>query len=234
MNIKKILKFYLILTLTITGLSLLSYSDVIKNYTSHYYADVLDSMDNWWGNSDYKYLQGKNEAYLPDDSRNSSRRNFSDIKNVSANLNFSISNDSKNAYALPGTKLVEIMSLNFKTQEEPLKLRSVKLKISGVDFGAVERAYLMVGDSVVSNADVSQDYLNFSAIGYDVESNSTASFSIKLDLNPSMKSGQRINLDIESPEDMDIVVDGKSFKVSELYPIQGKYLTIHGQRLNSK
>lgn len=228
MNIKKILKFYLVLTLSITAMSLLSYSDMIRNNASHYYANALNTLDQFFDDSDYKYSEAKTGLYALNNNSEILRKDF---KNDSEGFSFSINNIPGKAYALPESKMAEIMNLNFKTKEKSLEIKSISFKIEGVAPENIVAAYLFNKEKVLSTAKNGNGSLFFDGMNYEIAPNSSEVLTVKLDLGSNLKPGNRIRLDIVAPEDLVMELENESIDFDGSYPIKGKYLSIHRQRL---
>ena len=141
-------------------------------------------------------------------------------------VSFKISNNADTALVESGTKNAEIMQFEFKSPEEVFELKSLDLKIYGVDSFAVERATLVVADEVIAFGKRSDDYFKFNSIDYKIPPGNRGIVSVKVDLTDELKISDRFRLDIEKPEDIEIQLDGEDFIIDEHYPIKGEYLSI--------
>ena len=227
MNIKKILKFYLIFTLSITSVSLLGYNDTMRQYFSGFLGEMSDS---------YKYSVTKPYAsiYMSDTPVKApvSKTKFSYEK--SKTINFSMSSDAEKRFAQPGQKGADAMQFLLKTQNEILELKDVNLKITGVEAEKIEKAYLFDGEKEIANTSPANGYLKFSNLDYVVPQNSKATLKVKLDLSPELKTNNRIRLDIEKSSDISIEVGGKNYAAGSTFPMKGKYLSIAKQKAGKK
>lgn len=217
MSIKKILKFYLVITLMLTVFAAVSYSDEFKRYMS-YSTSVFG----------YKYNETKpySAAYNTKEiSKNSDSKKIY-YKENPYNLVFSISNDASKSMVSPGTQGAEIMTINFKTFGEAMVLRNLTFKIAGADGNGIKAAYLVSDGITISTANISNKYLDFLNIAHKIEKNNSSSVKIILDLAGNFKIGNRFRLDIETPEDIDIEMEDGLYSVNGYYPMKGEYLTI--------
>ncbi len=213
MNLKKILKIYLIFILTITGMSILGNNLTIKKYYNPYLLSVIHLFE------DKSELDVK-----PSDNENisvpiSQKLNSNDIS-------FEVTNEPEKAYASPGDSGIEIMKLNFKTKDKGMKLKSLKLKVVGVEREKIVRLFLTSGDKFVVLGRPSDDYFKFDYINYEIAAASEDSLSVRIDLSENLQTHDRIRLDIENPEDIELIVDGNPYKIAGYYPIEGKYLSV--------
>ncbi len=222
MNIKKILKFYLVLTLMLTAFASLSYNDEFRYYLSTYATSVLD----------YKYNETKPfvSVYSPSASLKSYEKSYVYYKDNPGNIVFNITNSPDKSMVATGTKNAEIMSFNFKTANVPIELENLALKIVGINGDDIDAAYLAIGNEVIAEAYISGDYLKFTNISYGIAANSSSSIKIKLDLSENLKINNRIRLDIESPQDSAIRVNNSLYGINGYYPMKGKYLSISKPR----
>lgn len=225
MNIRKILKFYFVTTLILTGLAAFSYREEFGRYVSTYSTSVLS----------YKYNEPKaySKAFIPPLAAKKADLKRSYYKNNPAGLVFNISNDAAKSMVAPDTAGAEIMALNFKTLNEAQSLKNLTFKIVGANGDDIVAAHLMNDEKIISKARVSGEYINFSNIDHLIDANNSASLRVVLDLSENFKIGNRFRLDIEKPEDIDLDVNGKVFAVNGSYPMKGPYLTI-SRKFNSK
>ncbi|MDA1060706.1 MAG: hypothetical protein O3B47_02845 [bacterium] len=233
MNIKGILKLYLVLTLSLSGVAILSYSDTAVQYYNTYSATVFNAFGDFDEKPDYKYFDKKPfaSAYSLDQFIVKRQHLFlSENKNPNI-ANFSISSDPEKRFVKPGTNGAEIMQLIFKTGNEDLELDNLTFKIVGVDPSMIANAYLFDGGKELRSALHNQDKLIFNNIDYLLTPNGQADLSVRLSLSNGLKNHDRVRLDIESPEDISIYVAGKPFSINEYYPIRGEYLSISSPRM---
>lgn len=217
MSIKKILKFYLVVTLMLTVFAAVSYNEEFKRYMSY--------STNVFG---YKYNEPKlyAAAYNPKSFLN--KTDFSNIyyKENPYNLVFNISNDASKSMVANGAQGVEIMILNFKPLNESQVLKNLTFKIVGAGGNDIKAAYLISDEKNLSSATISNKYVTFSNVNYEIGGNNLASIKVVLDLTENFKIGNRFRFDIENPEDIGVGVDDKLFSVNGSYPMKGKYLAI--------
>lgn len=225
MSIKKILKFYLVVTLMLTVFAAVSYNEEFKRYMSY-----STSVFGYKYNEPKPYASAYNPKYLLN------KTGFSNIyyKENPYNLVFNISNDASKSMVANGTQGVEIMTLNFKPLNESQVLKNLTFKIVGADGNDIKAAYLADGEKIISTASISNKYVTFSNFNYEIGRNNLASVKVVLDLTESFKIGNRFRLDIENPEDIDVEVNGKFYSVNGSYPMKGKYLTISSRKTSVK
>lgn len=223
MSIKKILKFYLVITLMLTVFAAVSYNDEFKRYMS-YSTSVFG----------YKYNETKpySAAYNTREiSKNTDSKKIY-YKENPYNLVFNISNDASRSMVSPGTQGAEIMTINFKTFNEAMVLKNLTFKIAGAEGNGIKAAYLVSDGKTISTAGISNKYLDFLNIAHKIEKNNLSSIKIVLDLAENFKIGNRFRLDIANPEDIDIEMKDGLYSVNGYYPMKGEYLTISKRNLS--
>lgn len=216
MNIMKILKGYFLFVMMVGAMSLLSYNDNVRTY----FANVFVAEGTAVTTKTYSVVY-TSQALLPKFSLN-----YVTEKQNSAVVNFEITRDTDWGFGLPGGKKVPVMKLNFKTGDQPLEFDNVKFSIQGVDELLIQGAYLLDENEVVASAKKVGGHLKFSSVDYELAARSEGSVVVALDLSPALKTGQRIRLDIDAPEDFGLRVGGIPYKIGAYYPMKGKYLSI--------
>lgn len=218
MSTKKILKFYLITTLSLSSVSLLSFNNGFRDYISSSYASVVD----------YKYVEAK--PYLAvaqnDDANLAQNGEDSFYKENPAQILLSINRSKLNSLVVAGAKNVNFMNLVFGTGPTKAKLKSLDFTIEGVGGSSIKNAYLAQGKEIIATASVSEKRVKFSDIGFDLEAESKNAFTLKVDLSDSLAVGSIITLDIDKAEDIKFEVGGENFSLNGHYPIRGTYLSI--------
>ncbi len=226
MNVKKILKFYLIFSLTITGVASLSYTDTFKGYFSNsMYSSGAD-----------KYLQTNSLAStLHSINFAKTNRDYVSERSSKSTFGFEIINDPTKAFVKPGGKDVEIMQYKFKTTTETLEIKSVKLKIAGMYPEKIESVSVLdEKHNKVGNGNIVDGYLYFKNLSYKLEKNSEGILQFVVNISESSTTGERLRFDLEKPEDLEIYLDGKGVKLNSYYPIKGKYLSVAKPRAEKK
>lgn len=228
MNISKIFKFYLILTLSLGTIAGLSYSDTVKSYYSTYSATVFNAFDDFDENATDDFFKKKPyaAAYTLEEFVAPSPNNFLRGNRNGRVVNFSITQDPEKRLVKPGTEGAEIMQFVFKTGKENLEFDRVNLKIVGVETHNIKRAYLFEGEKLLGKVSPSGEYLKFDNIDYQLKSNSTGVLAVRLDVSDKLMTHDRIRLDIENAEDLSLTVGGENYTLNEYYPIRGEYLSI--------
>lgn len=228
MNISKIFKFYLILTLTLGTIAGLSYSDTVKSYYSTYSATVFNAFGDFNKNAGDDFFKKKPyaAAYTLEEFVTPSSNNFLRENRNARMVNFSITQDAEKRLVEPGTDAGEIMQFVFKTGNENLEFDKVNLKIVGVEPHNIEKAYLFEGEELLSKVSPAGEYLKFNNIDYQLKPNSTGTLAVRLDVSNNLMTHDRIRLDIEKAEDLSLTVGGENYTLNEYYPIRGEYLSI--------
>ncbi|MEK7547368.1 MAG: hypothetical protein AAB540_00585, partial [Patescibacteria group bacterium] len=151
---------------------------------------------------------------------------FYSQNNNPAVLNFDIVNDPGKSFAKPGANGVNIMSFIFKPQDQDFNLKNLTLKIAGTSSDSIESAHLTSNEEVISIGDESGGYLHFRNMDYRLNAGDEGILNVVLYLNENSWVGDRLRLDIETPNDIEIEVGGSPYKINGYYPIKGKYLSI--------
>lgn len=228
MNISKIFKFYLILTLSLGTVAGLSYSDTVKSYYSTYSATVFNAFDD---NDDFFKKKPYAAAYTLEEFVVPSPNNFLRGNRNGRVINFLITQDAEKRFVKPGTKAAEIMQFVFKTGKENLEFDKVNLKIVGVESHNIKKAYIFEGEKLLGKVSPSGEYLKFDDIDYELKPNSTGTLAVRLDVSDNLMTHDRIRLDIENAEDLSLTVGGENYTLNEYYPITGEYLSIAKPRV---
>lgn len=218
MNINKILKFYLVLTLSIGSMALLGYSPNSKHPLKEFTESSF-------------YNQKLFTSVLPIEN---SRNVLSSVNTGDYTVNFTLSSDPEKRFANPGEKNIEIMKISFKSPDGDIVLKSLNFKISALDQSKVRNVYLFEGETKIASASIGDGYAKFSNISYETVANKEAVLSVRMDLSKKTQVGDRVRLDIEKSEDVEIIVDDKTYDLRKYYPIQGHYLSVAKIRPTAK
>jgi|GEM_PF-2224270 len=213
MNTKKILKFYLVVTLSLSSIAVLSLSGAFEGFIPNYYSSVLD------------YKGGEAKPYLEAQTQNSTDDYHIYNKNPDE-IMMDISGNSGATLVTAGAKDANFMNVIFKIGTMDVQLNGIAFKVSGVDGGAIENAYLTHGKAIIATAVITKDRIKFPNIDYEMPAGEVKNLQLKVDLGTNLKPGQIISLEIENPDDINMTVDGGSYSLNGQYPIQGKYLSI--------
>lgn len=161
---------------------------------------------------------------------------FDDGKNLvtgdvaSPDFSLSIESNPENAYATAGMENAEIMKFVLKAGAEDVTFESLRVKIEGVHTLAVESAILTHNLKRISKGKRSNEYFDFRGFNFQVASGQSSEISLMLTLSEGLNSGDRIRVDIESPDDVQLEVGGEPYVLNDYYPIRGKYLSIVNHR----
>ena len=219
MNTKKILKFYLITTLSLSSLAALSFNDTFRSFIPDYYSSVLD------------YKNSGMMTTVDKDIVSSNGESDSQIyRDNPAEIMFTISGDSSKSLVFAGAKDAAFMDVSFKIGQTDVQLNGLAFKILGVSGSNIKNAYLTDGKAIVATASISDDKIKFPNMGYLMNAGTAANLQLKVGLGDKLRVGQVISLEIENPDDVNLTVEGGSYSLNGHYPIQGKYLSIAGAR----
>lgn len=207
--------------LAISAIGALSYNSEVKNFMTSVLHSPSDSSQNIFS------LDKKEEAeiILIPGAQNKGK------------LNFEIKKDKEKGFAAPGEKGAYVMEFEVKTFDKKFILKNVKFKISGVESDKIEGGRMITGEediTILSEAKRKNEYLNFKNIDFVLEKNSQATIKIMLDLSENLKTGERIRLDIETPDDIKSYLGKDSYPVFKRYPVKGEYLSISKARTGKK
>lgn len=246
MNVRKILKSYLVFTLSITMLGGMYQQQEVKSYVSTTLASVMHTVEIYTGPLDFENdkFNGSetggpvnNSMFASvvnlDVSGKNKRTVISKKQNVEA-IDFEIEAGPENGFATPGSKGEEFMTLVIGAKSADAQFEDLKLKIEGVDSEIIEAAQLLYEGEVVAEATVVDGYLDFKRIAVDVPAETSVEVIVSIDLSSEITTGNRLRLDIENPEDLGITVEGEEFEMSAHYPVKGIYLSIVRPRPWSK
>ena len=59
-----------------------------------------------------------------------------------------------------------------------------------------------------------------------ISESETAEISLVVDLSEELKTGKRVRMDIEKPDDLEIFVGDERYEMNAYYPLRGEYLSI--------
>ena len=218
MNTKKILKLYLVATLSLSSLAALSLNDAFRSYIPSYYTSVLMP-----GVNEKEYVEPSVELPVTKNDEAIYRSNPTDIM-------FTISGSAGKSLVKAGTKDAEVMTVSLKMSDADVQLNGIAFKISGVNGKDIKNAYLSDGKAIVATASISNDKIKFPNMGYFMKAGSAVNLQLKVDLGDNLKSSQVISFEIENPYDINMTVGGGSYSLNGHYPIKGGYLSIAGTR----
>jgi hypothetical protein len=204
MNTKKILKFYLFATISLSSVAALTLNDTFRSYIPAYYTSVLET---------------KALPTVVDSDSKFYRKNPAEIM-------FIIGGDSGKSLVRAGTKNADFMNLSFKIGHTNVQLNGIAFKIIGATGKNIKNAYLVDDEAIVATASITNDKIKFPNMGYLMNANSDSNLQLKLDLGEELKVGQIVSLEVENPYDINMTVAGGNYSLNGHYPIRGKYLSI--------
>ncbi|MBI5753713.1 hypothetical protein HZA40_01045 [Candidatus Peregrinibacteria bacterium] len=204
MSTKKILKFYLITTLSLSSLAVFSLNDGFREYLSYGYASVItDSKPNPVG-AQSKIINQDNPARMI----------------------FSIIHDGANSLVGAGEENVDFMNLVFAMGATKAKLKNLTFTIKGVDGNNIKNAYLAHEKDVLATGRIADNKIKFTNIDFELKPNTKITLPVRLDLGENLQAGNIITLDIEKADDVSLEVNGRNYGLNGRYPIKGGYLSI--------
>ena len=228
MNVRRILRGYLVFALLITTVGVAGQNQSVKSYTTNNFASVIHLFDGLTDTENYKLSDFKPYASIYNIENVNVREDKVGVprtKNYGL-LSFDIKNDPANAFGLPGSKGNDLMSFLIQTESEAAYFDGVILKVEGVEAKMVEAAYLVDAEGVIAEGKASGEYFSFNNLRYEIEAESLVNIRVKVDLSPDLHTSDRLRMDIEKPEDLKLEVDGEAFEISAQYPVEGKYISI--------
>ncbi len=222
MYLKKIIKVYFFFILTLVTASSLIYKPEVERYL----VSVLNAQGIAYS-SVIHYETEVKELYNSAEMLQANMKipeKFM-IKNSNPNkVSFEIA-DGERMWGYPGDTDNEILKFEIRTFDKEFILNDLKLKIEGVEGEMIVKSYLKHGDVFIS-AGKNGDHLEFKDIGYLLAGGSDDVISVFVDLSAELRSNRRIKLVIENPEDINILVGGRSYYLNQYYPIESGFFTI--------
>ncbi len=213
MSTKKILKFYLITTLTLTSLSALTFNNSFREYFSGYVSAF-----------NYKYEQEK--PSLQAVAKKESQNTDFIYKSNPSEMEFAIQANGAKSLVRAGKKDAEFANFVFKVGAAPIQLKRIIFTIKGVDGSGIRKAYLVNGKDIVATAKIENSRLIFNKIDYSFASDAKTTLTLKVDLDEKLEIGDIIGLEIEKPDDVVLKTEGAEYSLNGTYPMDAKYLSI--------
>lgn len=224
MNIRRVIKFYFSFVMVLVSAAGLSYNDDVR-------ALMINSFNIEMGAEKDLFTIASDKVLLSEALATgiSGQGIFSAVNANSEALSFEMEHDADRAFANPGAAGAEIMRFEMNTYESSLHFSALTLKVFGVDAEDVQRAVLVMDEENFIEGSREGEYFVFKNIDYKLDANSDGIVSLQVDLGEELTTGNRLRLDIEKPDDIELYVGGKVYKINEYYPIEGKYLSITKQ-----
>jgi|GEM_PF-3430716 len=141
-------------------------------------------------------------------------------------IDFELSKNKDVLSVVPGSTNVNMMEMSFRTNDDAMLINGLKLKVSGVLSGDIDKAVLKSGEKVLSEGKIENGYISFGNIGYGTDKNSEGVISVFIDIGRDLKAGERIRLDIQDPKDIYMMVGGRNFDLKTSFPVKGKSLSV--------
>lgn len=217
MSTKKILKFYLIATLSLTSLSALSFNDDFRDYFSGYV-----SVFNYQG-------EQKVSGRIVEAKSSSTETDYVYRSNP-ARMRFEIQADGAKSLVQADKKDAEFLNLVFKVDYTPVQLQSIIFTIRGADKQSIKKAYLAHGKEIVATAEIDDGRLVFDKIDYSLSSDFKTVLTLKVDLSETLEVGDIISLEIDKPKDVTLEYEGNVYSLNGTYPMNAKYLSVAKSR----
>lgn len=222
MNIQGVIKFYFSFTLILVCAAGLSYNhDVRELMVNSFNIDLsaeknlLTTVSSNKGLLSEKLATGKNEQGL-----------FAAVNTNSNIVSFEMVSTPDKSYASPGASNVEIMKFAITAYETPVSFNEIKLKTFGIDSKYVTRASMILDEENSVEGILDGGYFVFKNISYNLAANNSGYISLRVDLSDEVTTGNRLRMDIEKPDDIELFVGGGAYKLNAYYPIEGRYLSI--------
>lgn len=160
---------------------------------------------------------------------------------------------TEDGFAVAGETSKHVMTLRFHSNKDAFRLRSLGLKIGGVDEEDISNIEMTGADGKTYNGYLWNGYVKFknlyvkSAVGNAGEDGSLTlatpaassdgtvaeelSFDLYLDFSKDLKFGERLYFRLESPEDLDVTINGDRVYLKATYPLIGPYISIIGRQI---
>jgi len=219
MNINKVIKIYFTFLLVLAFVATLSYNRDINQFIvnafnssnfrqSQYLASILDV---------------KNAGKIDMEVRN---------KNLSGDLSITFSNDPEQAFAQPGSSNVKIMNVNFSAKNPDLVVKKLSFVLEGVDESNVGRVAFVDNETgnIIQMAKREGEKFVFDNFDLKVSNLKKVTLGLEVSVTSALKNNDRLRLNIGSSEDVQFIVDKKTYNLKAGYPLNGKYLTIASPR----
>ncbi len=225
MNIAKVIRNYFLFLVLVVSAAGLSYNNNVNDYyvsVMHSVTDLVEELSD--GMLSESGLLSVSSGLTDNLSFVDLGKNlFLDNPNENI-LNFKMTKDGY--FVSPGSQNISMMTLLFKTGDEPMELKSVKLKVHGTEPSNIGKVMLYDGDDLLSLAERDGEYFSFSDLDFSMNNNSERGISLKADFGGELHTGERIRFDIEEADDLKLEVGGNSYIINQFYPIEGEYISI--------
>lgn len=222
MPIIKILRVYLIFILTITGVSILGYNPSVKSYLASVIHTGYEDQ-NLKNSPDVGPTKNQASANILNEKVRKIRQYRDGV------ISLDVESDIEKSFAEPGSENVEIMKLILNSREKIVQFDSLKLKLIGADAEKINKLYITKEDGDIVTGKRNGNYFEFN-LNSKIEKNSQSLLVVSADLSEDLQTNNRLRLSIESPEDIEFIVDGKKHNLLDEYPIRGPYLSIAKNR----
>lgn len=215
MQTQKIVKLYFSFVMAVVAISGLSQFPAANEYMKTALAFFDVEIEEYKATSfDYsKYVQASVKHF------NINTANPFDI-------HFEFENDPANAHARAGEYDKQAMRIEIKSEDAPVSLSSLKLKVDTIDTEKIKSVYLMDGEKKLAGGAVSGEYFVFNGINYSLAAGESGTLYLKVELGEDVKPNDIVRFDLEKAEDLGLKVGGLAYKVKGYYPIKGKPLFI--------
>ena len=221
MNIEKVIKVYFFSVMAVIAMITVGQNSHVKQYMTNVVMPYFGAEEPVEEAASFE----SEEAFLEFLVQDFGAAVF-EAKNDNPHLvNIELANDPAAAFAKPGTEDVKLMDIEVQSFEEDFELDELKLKLVAVGGVVVENVYLAHGeDKLLGVSD--GEYVQFGNVNFVVEAGEESALAVVVDLKEEAAVGDRLRMDIESSEDVVMLVGGEEYVINSYYPLKGKYLTV--------
>ena len=130
----------------------------------------------------------------------------------------------KGEYLYSGGDEKEVLKLKFASGGEIFRLKSLKVKVGGID--GWSKLVLKDGDGGEYRGSLENGYVNFENLYFRIDSGNVLDLSFAAEFPEDLHFGQRIYFGIEDPRDIGLSLYGDEVGVKAMYPLRGAYFTV--------
>ena len=148
---------------------------------------------------------------------------------ANSDLTLKLSHAADQHFAEPSSTDNEIMTLEFRANKDA-KLYDLRLHLVGTESSNVGRVTLIDGEKIVAVGQRDGEYFDFNRINMKLKAGESKSLSLTVSLGSALKPSDRFRMDIDSAEDINIKVEGRSYEINYSFPMKGAYMTVSKNR----
>ncbi len=124
------------------------------------------------------------------------------------------------------TRLTQLQEEMQDIIKDELTIFKRKFKIHAEEKSYIEKVYVYNEDVLISEALNKDGYFELNFLNYELDAENSSILTIRVDLSNQLTANDRIRLDIESAEDIDLKVAKKKYIINNYYPVKGEYLSV--------